>query len=293
MKILLFSRPGIRHAASELQRIFRCMEERNFDYAVNEEFAAALQTAGLETPPSRLRYGRTVGSLAQGATAMICYGGDGTLLEGIHRLDGAPIPAVGINSGHMGFLTSTPQSDLESLFDEIREGRLHTEERFLLEIDGDLPESDKPAYALNEAAVQRTGTGMIAVETHVDGLHVATYHGDGVIVATPTGSTAYALSAGGPIVAPQCRCLVLAPLAPHNLTMRPLAIPDTSTVTLRIRSRRSTARLSFDNTLVDAPDGTRITIRRSDRSILLGTRHNISFYDTLRDKMMWGIDIRS
>ena len=117
--------------------------------------------------------------------------------------------------------------------------------------------------------------------------------GDGVIFSTPTGSTAYSLSAGGPVVAPGCRCLVISPLAPHNLTMRPVVVPDTSDVALRVRTRRSAVTLSLDNTAYDVADNTEIRVSLSEKRIFLGQAHNISFYDTLRKKMMWGVDIRS
>ena len=152
---------------------------------------------------------------------MVCYGGDGTLLEGVHRLCGAPIPVMGINAGHLGFLTSAPSTGLNLIFKEIAEGRLTTEARSMIEVTGDYAEQPDTTLALNEFTVQRHGAGMISVETYVDDQMVATYHGDGVVFSTPTGSTAYSLSAGGPVVAPTCACLVISPLAPHNLTMRP------------------------------------------------------------------------
>ena len=122
---------------------------------------------------------------------------------------------------------------------------------------------------------------------------VATYHGDGVIVSTPTGSTAYSLSAGGPVVAPTCACLVISPLAPHNLTMRPVVIPDSATITLRVDARRSDAFVTLDSRVYAIGQEAAFTIKRADQKIFLSVPHNISFYDTLRNKMMWGVDIRS
>ena len=129
---------------------------------------------------------------------------------------------------------------------------------------------------------------MISVETFVDGQMVATYHGDGVILSTPTGSTAYSLSAGGPVVAPSCACLVLSPLAPHNLTMRPVVIPDSSEVTFRVHTREDGAFFSIDNRTYRIREGAAFRVRRAEQSIFLAVPHNISFYDTLRNKMMWG-----
>ena len=222
---------------------------------------------------------------------MVCYGGDGTLLDGVRLLGGAPVPVVGINAGHMGFLTGGRKEAIEELFAEIARGTLRIEQRTMLRVEGAVEGMPQGALAVNEAAVQRSGAGMISVECRVDDQQVATYYGDGVIVSTPTGSTAYSLSAGGPVVAPGCRCLVISPLAPHNLTMRPVVVPDTSDA-LRVRTRRSAVTLSLDNTAYDVADDTEIRVSLSEKRIFLGQAHNISFYDTLRDKMMWGVDIR-
>ena len=224
---------------------------------------------------------------------MVCYGGDGTLLEGAHRLGGAPVPVLGVNAGHLGFLTSVPTGGMAPLLEEIRDGGLRTEPRTLLEVRGSFAQQPESTFCLNEFTVQRHGAGLISVETYVDEQMVATYHGDGVIVSTPTGSTAYSLSAGGPVVVPTCSCMVITPIAPHNLTMRPVVIPDTSRVRLHIRARHSDPFITLDNrTCAVAPEAV-FTVERAEQKIFLAVPHNISFYDTLRNKMMWGIDIRS
>ncbi|MDE7123046.1 MAG: NAD(+)/NADH kinase, partial [Alistipes sp.] len=238
------------------------------------------------------RYGERIDA-AERADLMVCYGGDGTLLEGVHRLHGAPIPVLGINAGHLGFLTGAPDDDLDRLFDRIAAGDFAVEARAMLEVRGDFATEPDSHLALNEFTIQRHGAEMISVETYVDSQMVATYHGDGVIVSTPTGSTAYALSAGGPVVAPTCSCLILSPLAPHNLTMRPVVIPDTARIELRIRARRAGRFVTLDNRTYAVGPTAVFTVRRAEERILLALPHNISFYDTLRNKMMWGIDIRS
>ena len=133
---------------------------------------------------------------------------------------------------------------------------------------------------------------MISVDVMVDNMHTMTCNGDGVILSTPTGSTAYSLSAGGPIVAPSCNCLVLTPLSPHNLTLRSVVIPDTSTVSLSIRTRSNDASISVDNRTFEVADGETIEIKLAKRAISLAVPHNISFYDSLRNKLMWGVDNR-
>lgn len=291
MKIILFSRRQLSHTAAEICQLFDALRLFGFDYAVNEEFAPLIgELTGMQIPPEKV-YGQCIGQ-QPADSLMVCYGGDGTLLEGVHRLCGAPIPVMGINAGHLGFLTSAPSAGLNLIFEEVAAGRLTTEPRSMIEATGDYAEQPDTELGLNEFTVQRHGAGMISVETYVDEQMVATYHGDGVIVSTPTGSTAYSLSAGGPVVAPGCRCLVISPLAPHNLTMRPVVVPDTSDVALRVRTRRSAVTLSLDNTAYDVADNTEIRVSLSEKRIFLGQAHNISFYDTLRDKMMWGVDIR-
>lgn len=292
MKIVLFSRPQVAHDAGELRRLFDGMEAFGFDCAVNEEFAPVVERlTGRQIAP-QCRYGGRVGEQPADAL-MLCYGGDGTLLEGVHRLCGAPIPVMGINAGHLGFLTSAPRNGLDQLFGQIARGEFSTEPRSMLSVAGDFLEEPDLHLALNEFTVQRHGAGMISVETYVDRQMVATYHGDGLIVSTPTGSTAYSLSAGGPVIAPTCRCLVLSPLAPHNLTMRPVVIPDGSVITLRVHVRHSEAFATLDNRTCPIAPEAEFTVRRAEEPIFLAVPHNISFYDTLRNKMMWGVDIRS
>ena len=292
MEIILFSRPQIAHTAAEIGQIFDALRIFGLEYSVNEEFASTVERlTGERVAPERI-YGQAVGKHPADAV-MVCYGGDGTLLEGVHRLQGAPIPVMGINAGHLGFLTGAPTAGMERIFGEIAAGRIEVEPRTLLTVEGSFSEAPRSPLALNEFSVQRRGAGMISVETCVNGQMVATYHGDGVIISTPTGSTAYSLSAGGPVVAPQCACLVVTPIAPHNLTMRPVVVPDSSTISLYIRARRADAFVTLDNRTYSVGEGASFTVRKAERPIFLAVPHNISFYDTLRNKMMWGIDIRS
>lgn len=291
MKIILFSRPQTQSHSEDIVRIFDAISRYEFDYMVNDEFADSIkQLLGRDIAESK-RYTQTVGQ--QGSDAvMVCYGGDGTLLEGVHRLDGYNIPVVGINSGRLGFLALAGRDQIDEVFDMIANGGLQVDERQMLEVEGTLDGGQQRLYALNEVAVQRLGATMITVEATVDSKRIFTCNGDGVIVSTPTGSTAYSLSAGGPIVSPSCHCMVLTPLSPHNLTIRPLVIADSSQVELQIQTRSNDASISIDNRTFKVGDGEKITIKVAKRSISLAVPHNISFYDTLRNKMMWGVDLR-
>lgn len=286
MNIILFSRKQVNHRPEQLRTILREIERYNMDYVVNEEFAAAVESlTDISIDASHLFSGKP---LATGNDIMVTYGGDGTLLEAVALLPSNDIPVVGINCGRLGYLTADDGASIEKLFRSIAEGNLRFEERLMLITEG----MEEECMALNEITILRSGASMIAVETLINDNYVATYHGDGLVVATPTGSTAYSLSAGGPIVDPLCRCFVLSPLAPHNLTMRPVVIPDSSVVTLRIHSRGGEALISADNRTYTLRDGSEVRVKLAQRRVILAMPHNNTFYDTLREKMMWGVDKR-
>ena len=288
MKIILFSRKGIALRTEDIDEIFGAIERYGFDYAINRAFAENIEEHTSRIIPTEFIYNGEVGE-QPADSVMVCYGGDGTLLEGVHRLGGADIPVVGINGGHLGFLALAPRENIKEVFDGIASKNLNLEQRDMLCVEG---LDNGHLYALNEVAVQRLGAAMISVEAVIDDNMVATYNGDGVIISTPTGSTAYSLSAGGPIVAPSCHSFLLTPLAPHNLTMRPIVMPDSSVVKLHIDTRGNDASISIDNRTFKIANNAILTIKKAKRYIHLAVPHNISFFDSLRNKMMWGVDIR-
>jgi NAD+ kinase len=291
MKIILFSRPLSQGHRDKIVQIFAAIERYGFDWAVNEEAAECIEQFIERTITPEQRYGQSVGNITDDAV-MVCYGGDGTLLEGVHRLNGLKISVVGINSGRLGFLALAQSSEIDEVFEQIANKNLLIEQRTMLAVSGALDGKKQTVYALNEVAVQRLGATMISVDVAVDSLPTLTCNGDGLIISTPTGSTAYSLSAGGPIVAPTCRCLILTPLSPHNLTLRPVVAPDSSTISLAIHTRKGEASISVDNRTFAVTDGEKIEVKISEKKIYLAVPHNISFYDTLRNKLMWGVDNR-
>lgn len=291
MKIILFSRTTSVNRPVLLRQLIDTVENSGLEWCVNEEFARELERMGVCSIPTSKLYGATVGNQPK-ESLLVSIGGDGTLLDGIRRLEGRPIPVLGINLGHLGFLTGAGRDGISHIFDDIRNNRLRIEQRSMVRVESDMPTSIQWPYAVNEFAIQRHGANMISVETYVDGQMVATYHGDGVLLSTPTGSTAYSLSVGGPVVAPTCACLIISPLAPHNLTMRPIVIPDSCEVTFRIRARQPYAFVTLDNTAYRVREGTVFKVKKSENNFFLALPQNISFYDTLREKMMWGMDNR-
>lgn len=291
MKIILFSRPLNQTHKDKICRIMATIERYGFDLSVNEEAAPYIeQLCGCTIKPEQ-RYSYDIGE-QNSAAVMVCFGGDGTLLDGVHRLGGRDIPVVGINSGRLGFLSIAQSEEIEEVFEQISTSSLCIERRAVLGIEGNFDGENSSVFALNEVAVQRLGASMIAVDLMIDGMPTLTCNGDGIIVSTPTGSTAYSLSAGGPIIAPSCNCFVITPLSAHNLTMRPVVIPDSSTVTLTIHTRSNEASISVDNRTFALADNKSIVINLAERVVSLAVPHNISFYDSLRKKLMWGVDNR-
>ena len=289
MNIILFSRKQVNHKPEQIKTLFATMQRLGLDYAINEDFAVVVESIlGIDIPRSRRYDGCAV---ATDSDVMIPYGGDGTLLEAVQLLPNSSIPVVGINCGRLGYLTADNGEGIEELLERIAVGNISYQRRDMLRISGDVM-CGGHCLALNEVAIHRHGATMISIETFVDDNRIATYHGDGLVISTPTGSTAYSLSAGGPVVDPMCNCFILSPIAPHNLTMRPVVVPNNITITLRLHSRGGEAFLSADNRTYSLSDGAEIKLQRAEEQLILATPHNNTFYDTLREKMMWGVDHR-
>ncbi len=290
MNIILFSRPQVNHHPEQLRTMLATIERLGMNYTLNSELAAAIE--GLTGIVIGAEHIYRDNPSTTGDDILVTYGGDGTLLEAVGMLPSRDIPVVGINCGRLGYLTADDGKGIETLFERMARRELKFTQRYMLQVEGDITIDNDKCLALNEIAIHRHGATMVSVETRINNDTVATYHGDGIVVSTPTGSTAYSLSAGGPVVDPMCRCIVLSPLAPHNLTMRPVVVPDSTTITLRLDSRGGEAFLSADNRTYTLKDGATITLRIAAEPLILATPHNNSFYDTLREKMMWGVDSR-
>lgn len=291
MEIFLFSRPQMAHDSGELEALFVQLEEHGFDYRVNDDFADVAESLTGRSIGSHRRY-QSLESGCSSESILLCYGGDGTFLDGVRLLGSRQMPVLGINSGRLGFLANVPKESIGKAFDDIARANYTIEERPLLGVDGDLKCDMEFPYAFNEFTIQRAGASMISVEAYIDNEMIAKYWGDGVLLSTPTGSTAYSLSVGGPVVAPNCECLVLSPIAPHNLTMRPVVLPNSARVTFKVNSRDENVSVTIDNRSITVANNSTFRLSKSKKSVFLVKLQNISFYDTLRNKMMWGLDRR-
>lgn len=225
------------------------------------------------------------------ADLALSIGGDGTFLKTAWRIGPLQTPIMGINSGHLGYMSAADITEAPAIIDDILAGRYRIEHRSVIEVhapDALLPHNQ---YALNEVAVLKKDTAsMIRVEARIDSWPAAAYRADGLIVSTPTGSTGYNLSVGGPIVAPSARIWTIAPVAPHSLNMRPLAVCDDSVIEISAESRADTYLLSIDGKSVAIPTGSTLRLSKAPHCVNIVLRPASNFIDTLREKLLWGID---
>ena len=292
MKIILFSRPLSETHREKIVQIFAAIEQYGFDFTINREAVPSVEQFIGRTIATEKHYGNSVGEITSDAV-MVCYGGDGTLLEGVHRLDGNDIPVVGINSGRLGFLALAQSTEIDEVFKQIAENKLLIEKRAMIAITGNFEGKHQTIYALNEVAVQRLGATMISVDISIDSMPTLTCNGDGVIISTPTGSTAYSLSVGGPIMMPENHNLIIAPVASHSLNVRPLIIPDNWKIDLKVSSRSHSYLASIDGRSITMPDTATISISKADYTVRIIRLEGHSFLNTLKTKLMWGADVRS
>ncbi|MDA7706804.1 NAD kinase [Flavobacteriaceae bacterium] len=226
---------------------------------------------------------------------LISIGGDGTILRAITFVKDLKIPIVGINTGRLGFLATIPMNTIHEAMDEIFEGNYRISKRSLLTIEVDAKDTSfNLDFALNEIAVSRKNTtSMISVETWLDNEYLTSYWADGLIVSTPTGSTGYSLSCGGPVIIPESDSLVLTPIAPHNLNARPLVISSDKVIKLKVSGRENQHLVSLDSRINTLENNTTITIQKAPFCIHMIELTEDGFLETLRKKLLWGADPRN
>ncbi len=226
---------------------------------------------------------------------VISIGGDGTILRAATIIRNSNIPIIGINTGRLGFLANVPKEDMQKAINQLFAGEFHIDKRSLLEASTAEKNIDLGInFALNEISVSRKNTTtMIMIDTYLDNEFLNTYWADGLIIATPTGSTGYSLSCNGPIITPQVKALTITPIAPHNLSIRPLIIRDNATIKIRISSRENKFLLSMDSRIVSLDTDTAIFIKKTNFKLHMIELENQSFLKTLREKLLWGKDTRN
>jgi len=274
-------KPDASAAAEVARRIDKWLAERGVHVILDAEAGRWLHREG---------FARSF--VAARADLLVALGGDGTLLSVAREAGTKPDPILGVNLGTLGFLAEVTPDELQGALEAALAGehRLVRRMRFEVRVEREGAVICE-ALALNDAVITRSGSRMLDIETRTDGSAMATYRGDGLIVATPTGSTAYSLSAGGPILLPGLDAFVITPICPHTLTQRPVVLPGTSRVEMRVFPREAEAQLD-----VDGRESARL--RRGDRVLVAGSEHPASFvvsparsrFDVLRTKLRWGLD---
>lgn len=294
MKIGIYGQFYHKNSEAHIQEILNVLQSKEVEIVVEKNFLALMkENQSFHTDLSKLA---SFTKLDTSYDLFFSIGGDGTILKSITFVRDLDIPIVGINTGRLGFLATIQKQDITSSITEILDGTYYTSERSLLTIETDpINKQISPLnFALNEVAVNRKNTtSMIKVETTINAEHLTSYWSDGLIISTPTGSTGYSLSCGGPVIEPSNESFILTPIAPHNLNVRPLVVPDNSVVTLTVSGREDTHLLSLDSRILTLKNETVITIKKAPFTIKFVQPIEESFIKTLRKKLLWGEDKRN
>lgn len=231
----------------------------------------------------------SISELPSDISFVMSYGGDGTFLHSLDMARELDVPVLGVNSGRLGFLASVPREGLEEAFSAVIGGEYTIEHRPLIEVES---EGLTMGYAFNEFTLQKSELGMIKVTLHINNEYVADYMADGLIVSSPSGSTAYSMSVGGAIIAPECSCYIINPIAPHNLNMRPVVVSDDAHVVLKGEGRNASLLATLDNRSFEVKNNQVFNLKKSSYSVKLIKLNTSSFFRTIREKLLWGIDTR-
>lgn len=289
MKIALFGNIYQQHKTAVINNFIKTVKKHCITLAVQESFHRFL-TADMKL---EVESDEIIRDNDFTADIAVCMGGDGTFLSVAQAIGEKQIPMLGINTGRLGFLASFSSDDIEKTISDICSGNYHIEERSLLGISSDEFEIQDYPYALNEIAILKHDiASMISIHTNINGEYLTTYQADGLIISTPTGSTAYSLSVGGPIIVPQSDTISLTPVAPHSLNMRPIVLCDNAEITLCVESRSHNFLISIDGRSHSYKEKTMLHIRKAPYTIKVVTTEGQGFFSTLRRKMMWGADRR-
>lgn len=288
MKIALFGNSYQEKYKAQLGD-FVCFLKQAGELIIEKNFSKYLNKMGIDTSDVPTFDDDSF----EGASMAVSIGGDGTLLSKAALMARTSTPVVGVNTGHLGYLAACRLNEAKPMIENIKSGNCRHEDRTMLQlmsIDG------KPCdniVALNEIAILRQDTtSMITIPTTVNGTMLTTYKGDGLVISTPTGSTAYNMSAGGPIIMPLTSCVALTPISPHSLTMRPIVVADDSEIVVTINTRAKWIQVSVDGMAMTLPSGSTVKIAQAPYKLSVIQKMDHNFANTLREKLLWGADQR-
>ena len=271
--------------------LLKSLKRKKVECYVFDELADRINRQGRDTLVDG-KHSRPLKQLPECSDVLIAFGGDGTMLAAARLVGERGTPILGVNLGKLGFLAEVSVGDLHKSIEEILQGRYSIEDRMVLEAS--VLGTSIRLCGLNDIVIDKTGSArIINLKTFVDEESLITYAADGIIIATPTGSTAYSLASGGPIVVPDSRAITLTPISPHTLTARPVILPDTSTIRVEVDARAKAVHITADGQFEeDLTPPVTVKIRKGDYTVRLVKPTDRSYYDILRAKLMWGRDVR-
>jgi NAD+ kinase len=292
MKIALYGRPFDGRFDPQIRQMLTFLERSGFEIWLHEAFQHFLSKHyKTEIPGKVFKQPEEIQSKVE---MLLSVGGDGTMLESAKLVGKSGIPMLGINTGRLGFLSSVAVEDIEKALNAIKAGEFDLEERSMLNLSTPKKLFGEHNFALNELTVyRRDSASMITIHTYIDGNFLNSYWADGLIISTPTGSTGYSLSCGGPILHPLSESFVITPIAPHNLNVRPFVVPDTSTILIKVEGRKEKFIASLDSATETISSDTELTITKSSFGTKLVRLKNEQFFRTLTNKLNWGLDKRN
>lgn len=294
MKVGIYGQFYHKEAGRYVQELLDILGQKQIEVIIEKNFLDLIR-ANDEIKASYDHFS-TFEELDNSYDLFFSIGGDGTILKTVTYIRDLNIPIAGINTGRLGFLATIRKQEIAASINKILDGQYQISNRSLLEVftGNGLQPLGELNFALNEIAINRKNTtSMISVTTHLDDEILTHYWADGLIVATPTGSTGYSLSCGGPVIAPETSSVVLTPIAPHNLNARPLVVPDHTTITLQVSGREEEHLISLDSRIMTLKNETTVTLKKASFTIKLITLEGESFLKTIRKKLLWGEDKRN
>jgi|TARA_Y100001954_G_scaffold238829_1_gene308812 NAD+ kinase len=292
MTIAIFGSPYPEHFTKYIQHLVKKLESEHVKIIIEEDFNNFLQNNIRFT--SKIEVFKSHETLKERADFLISIGGDGTLLKAVTYVRELNIPIMGINTGRLGFISSISATQISDAINDILKKEYTINERTLLELNTSKNLFKDKNFALNEVAVSKKDTSsMIRIDAYIDDEFLNTYWADGLVISTPTGSTGYSLSCGGPIIMPGTNNIIITPNAPHNLNVRPIVINDNSVIKLKVEDRDQLALVSLDSRSRAFDSETELIIKKTDFKIKLIQPQNNSFTSTIRNKLMWGLDKRT
>jgi NAD+ kinase len=292
MKVAIYSRVIDTDQQADVQELFTELTRNNIKAVIYYPFFETIRSCF--TREDAVQVFRTADELDQSIDFLISLGGDGTMLDTITLVQNKNIPVLGINFGRLGFLASIGRKALHSAVRALVNRTYVIDKRSLIHLDGDKMLFNEMPYGLNEFAIHKTDTSpMIKIHTYLNGEFLNTYWADGVIVSTPTGSTGYSLSCGGPIVFPESCSFVITPVAPHNLNVRPIIVPDNNIISFEVEGRTDHFICALDSRKEVVDKKTLLAVRRESFNFNLMRLNENNFLQTLREKLSWGLDTRN